>query len=216
LAEGNTIAASSTTSSTSGATIVSSQTVGKINDPGGQIIATVSLSEIDIISVKANQKAIITLDAYEDKTFTGKVLAVNTSGSVNSGVTSYPVTIVLDSSAVEIYPNMAVSVQIITNIKTDVLLVPSTAIQTVNNQSVVQVMKDKEVASVNVEIGNSNDSQTEIISGISEGDQVVTSTISQSSENNNASNTSSPFSGMSRSGSSTGGNMPVMRFQGGF
>lgn len=212
LAEGNTIAASSTTSSTSGATIVSSQTVGKINDPSGQIIATVNLPEIDIISVKANQKATITLDAYPDNTFTGKVLAVNTSGSVNSGVISYPVTIVLDSVEVEIYPNMAVSVEIITSIKTDVILVPSAAIQLINNQSTVQIMKDGEVSTVSVEVGSSNDSQTEIVSGINEGQEVVTSTISQSTTKSES--TSSPFSGI-RSGGA-GGNAPVMRIQGGF
>jgi len=76
LAEGLIVAASSTTSQTSGATIVSAQTVGKINNSNGQLIATVNLTEIDIINVKANQKVTLTLDAYEDKTFTGKVTEV--------------------------------------------------------------------------------------------------------------------------------------------
>lgn len=198
LAEGIIVSASSTTSTTSGATIVSAQTVGKINDPNGQLIATVNLTEIDIINVKANQIVTLTLDAYEDKTFTGNVLAVNTSGSANSGVTSYPVTILLDPVTVEIYPNMAVSVEIITNIKTDVLLIPSTAIQTLNDQSSVQIMKDGEVRTVQVETGSSNDSQTEIVSGLNEGDEVIISTITSGSTSQN--NSTSPFSGMGRTG----------------
>jgi len=214
LAEGIIVSASSTTSSTSGATIVSSQTVGKISDPDGQLIATFNLTEIDIINVKANQKVTLTLDAYEDKTFTGKVMAVNTSGSVSSGVTSYPVTILLDPVSVEIYPNMAVSVEIITDIKTDVILVPSTSVQLINNQSTVMVMKDGNVSEVQVETGGSNDSQTEIVSGISEEDQVVTSTISSESSDTDSGDTTSPFSGISTGGSSSsrsssGGGMPA-------
>lgn len=203
LAPGLLVNASSTTSSTSGATIVSAQTVGKISNPNGRLIASVSLTEIDIINVKANQKVTLTLDAYPDKTFTGKVLAVNTSGSVSSGVTSYPVTIILDPVTVDVYPNMAVSVEIITSIKTDVILIPSTAIQTVNGQSEVQVMKDGKISTVQVEVGSSNDSQTEITSGLNEGDEVITSTITSQSSSQNQGSTTSPFSGVNRSG--TGG-----------
>lgn len=201
LAEGITVSANSTTSTTSGVTIVSTQTVGKINDSEGQLIATVTVSEIDVLSLKANQKVILTLDAYEDKSFTGKVLAVNTSGTVSSGVTSYPVTILLDPVEVDIYPNMAVSVEIITNLKTDVLLVPSSAVTTVEEQSTVQVRKDSQISTVQVEIGDTNDSQTEIKSGLSEGDEVITAVITPDNSSQN-SNTTSPFSGI---GGSTGG-----------
>ncbi len=79
LAPGVILSANSTTSNTSGATIVSSQTIGKISNPNGQLTATISLTEIDIISVKANQKVTLTLDAYPDKTFNRKILAVNTN-----------------------------------------------------------------------------------------------------------------------------------------
>lgn len=201
LAEGITVSANSTTSTTSGATIVSTQTVGKINDSEGQLIATVTVSEIDVLSLKANQKVTLTLDAYEDKSFTGKVLAVNTSGTVSSGVTSYPVTILLDSVEVEIYPNMAVSAEIITNLKTDVLLVPNAAVITVDGQSTVQVRKDGQISTVQVEIGDANGSQTEIKSGLNEGDEVITSVITSNSGSQNSS-TTSPFSGI---GGSTGG-----------
>ncbi len=200
------VAASSSISNTSGQTIISSQTVGKINNPTGQIIATITLSEVDIISVKANQKTTLTLDAYPDKTFTGKVLGVNTSGTVSSGVTSYPVTILLDKVDVDIYPNMAVNAIIITSVKTDVILIPTTAITTVNNASTVQVKKDNEILTITIEIGSSNDTQTEIISGISKGDEIITSVINENSSKED--NTTSPFSGVGNR--STGGSrMPM-------
>ncbi|MCD8485004.1 efflux RND transporter periplasmic adaptor subunit [Candidatus Woesebacteria bacterium] len=202
LAEGIIVSASSATSQTSGATIVSAQTVGKVNDSDGQLIATVNLTEIDIINVKANQKVTITLDAYEDKTFTGKVMAVNTSGNISSGVTSYPVTVLLDPVSVDVYPNMAVSVEIITDIATDVITVPNSAIQTVGDQSVVQVMKDGEVVNTTVVLGISNDSETVITSGINVGDEIVTATIT--TNNNEQDDESSPFSGSSFGGGGGG------------
>ncbi len=205
LAPGVILSANSTTSNTSGATIVSSQTIGKISNPNGQLTATISLTEIDIISVKANQKVTLTLDAYPDKTFTGKILAVNTNGSVSSGVTSYPVTILFDPVSIDIYPNMSVNAQIITNFITDVILVPSTAISTDNNQSTVQRMKDGKIETVTVEVGGSNDSQTVIVSGINEGDEVVAATI----ESTTSESTTSPFSGL-------GGRSTFERRPGGF
>jgi HlyD family secretion protein len=210
------IAANSSTSSTSGATIVSSQTIGKISNSSGQLIASVNITEIDVLSVKANQKVTLTLDAYPDKSFTGKVLAVNTSGSVSSGVTSYPVTILLDPVELDIYPNMAVSAEIITNLKTDVILVPTTAVTSVNGQSSVQIKKDGKISTVQVEIGDANDSQTEIISGLNEGDEVVTAVITSSSSTQKSGATS-PFSGLGRttngSNNRSGG---TVIFQGGF
>lgn len=207
LSSGSVLAASSTTSNTSGATIVSAQTIGKISDSAGQLIASVSLSEIDIISVKANQKVVLTLDAFSDKSFTGKVLAVNTSGSISSGVTSYPVTILLDAASVDIYPNMAVTAEIITEIKNDVILIPTTAITTVNGTSTVQIRKDGNISTAQVELGSSNDSQTEVVSGINEGDEVITSVITATNTSSTKS-TTSPFSGMSTSSNRNSGGGP--------
>lgn len=199
------INASSATSSSTGATIISSQTVGKITSTSGQLTATVNLAEIDVINVKANQKVTLTLDAYPDKTFTGKVLAVNTAGNVSSGVTSYPVSILLDPVSTEIYPNMAVNIEIITRITNDVILVPSTAIKTENDQSVILVKKDNLITTVQVEIGGANDSQTEVISGINEGDEVVTQVITPEDDGQPSDDTTSPFSGIRRSNESRGG-----------
>lgn len=193
MAEGIILSASSSTSQTSGATIVSAQTVGKISDLNGQLVATVNLPEIDVVDVKANQKVVLKIDAYENKTFTGKVMAVNTSGNVSSGVTSYPVTILLDPVSVGVYPNMAVSVEIITNIETDVITIPVTAVQTINNLNVVQIIKKGEIVNATVETGTSNDTSIIIISGISEGDEVITSTITVN--NNDKNDVSSPFGG---------------------
>ena len=216
LAQGMLISASSTTSSTSGSTIVSAQTIGKINQPNEQVLASISVSEIDVLKLKSDQKVTLTLDAYSDKSFTGKVLSINTNGTISSGVTSYPVTILLDSSNEIMYPNMAVSAQVITNVISNSLLVPSSAITTTENVSSVQILRDGKPTLVDVTTGASNDTQTIILSGLSEGDQLVTSVLPAATSSDQNTNTS-PFSGLGRTNSNSSlnrnsGNM--MRLEG--
>jgi len=184
------LSSSSTSNSSSDAT----QSVGIITNPKNQITASVSLTEIDVIKVKAGQKVSLTMDAFADKTFTGQVLAVNTNGQTTSGVTSYPTIIVFDTSLPNMYPNMSVSANIILDSKSDVLLIPSSAIQTSNGVSTVKVMKDNQVSEVTVETGLSDTTQTEIISGLNEGDTVVTSS-STTKTTTTSTTTKSVFSG---------------------
>lgn len=171
---------------------MSSSSVGTIISEEGSLQAMVNLTEIDVTKVSPGQKVTLTLDAFPGKTFTGKVATINTSGSVSSGVTTYPTTITLDTALKNIYPNMAVNAKILTSVKDNTVLVPSSAVQTNNGQSVVRVMRNNEVTPVSVEIGESNDIQTEIISGISEGDTIITGTASSTTTRTEGSNTS-PF-----------------------
>lgn len=197
IAPGTIISPQSSSSSNASGT----QQIGTITREQNNLQATVNLSEIDVTKVEVGQKVTITLDAFADKTFTGKVLLVNTNGSVSSGVTNYPTIIGFDNDPGNIYPNMGVNVEIITSIKNDVLLIPSSAVKTQNGQSLVQIMKDGQVTSVNVEVGSSNDTQTEIVSGLNQGDVVVTSVINSST--NKSTNSTSVFGGFGRTG---GGN----------
>lgn len=180
-------------SSNSSSNSTSLNTLGVVKSSNSQLQANVNLSEIDVVKVKPGQKVTMTLDAYPDKTFTGKVMVVNTNGQVSSNVTTYPTTIQFDLADKGIYPNMAVTAQIITNVKDNVILVPSAAVQTNNGQSTVRVLKNGQISTVNVQVGDSNDTQTEIVSGINDGDMVVTS---QSSSNSSTTSTTSPFSSL--------------------
>ncbi|MCR4326613.1 MAG: HlyD family secretion protein, partial [Candidatus Roizmanbacteria bacterium] len=195
----NSVSSNSTTASS-----ITTQQLGKIDNANSQLEASISLTETDVVKVLPNQRVTITLDAYSDKTFTGKVLAVDTSGSVTSGVTTYPVTILLDATNIALYPNMAVSAHIITSIKTNTLLIPSSALATTNNTSTVQVLKNGEVASVTVTIGESDGTQTEVTSGLSENDEIVTYNLSSNSRSEN--NETSDFSGSSNN---SGGGAPA-------
>ena len=107
-------------SSSSSSTSVSSTKVASVKTDAPPTVS-ISLTEIDVPKVKVGNKATITFDALTDKTFTGKLVSVDTSGSVSSGVTTYPATILLDEKSESILPNMAASATIITNIKNNVI-----------------------------------------------------------------------------------------------
>ncbi|OGD55766.1 hypothetical protein A3E73_03280 [Candidatus Beckwithbacteria bacterium RIFCSPHIGHO2_12_FULL_47_17] len=157
---------------------------------------SVNLSEIDVTSVQIGNPATITLDAFPGKTFAGKVISVDTIGTTTSGVTTYPAVIALDTEVEDILPNMAVSAAIITATKDNVLLVPSTSIQTQTGQSAVKVVSGGQTETVTVETGVSSDSQIEIVSGLSEGDEVVTNPALTPNGGSGQTQTRSVFGGL--------------------
>jgi macrolide-specific efflux system membrane fusion protein len=173
LTPGMVISGSSSTSTTT----ASSQRIAVIRSQGNPI-ATFNVSEIDVSKIKYGQKATITLDSLSDTTFTGKVVSVDRIGSVSSGVTNYPVIIAFDTGNDQVLPNMSATANIITATKDNILLVPTTAIQTQSGESVVRILeKNNQISTVTVTTGLSSDTQTEIVSGLSEGESVVTSTV---------------------------------------
>ena len=136
--------------------------------------ATIAISEVDISNVSLGQIATITFDALPDKTFTGTVTNVDTIGTTTQGVTTYSVEITLDAITPDLKPGMSASASIVTSTKENATLVPSTAVQTQGGQSVVQVVKNGAMQTVPVTVGDSNDTETEILSGVNAGDAVVT------------------------------------------
>jgi len=177
-----------------------SQTVAVIQSDNLPI-ASFNISEVDVSHVLPGQKATITLDSISGKTFTGIVETVDRIGIVTSGVTNYPAVIQFDTKTRELLPNMSATASIIVDQKDNVLLVPSGAVNTQNGQHVVRILKNGNVSEVGVEIGLTSNTQTEIVSGVSEGDDVVTGTVTQGRQTSGA----SPFSGGLRPGGFGGG-----------
>ncbi len=163
-----------------------------------QHIAEITLNEIDAAKIKIGQKVTFTIDAVEGLTLTGEVIEVDTLGTVAQGVVNYSVKISFDTQDDRVKPGMSVSAAIITEAKQNVLLVPNSAVKTQGDTNYVETLENISASNMlsasalnnsglasatppqqkNVEIGISNDTSTEIISGLKEGDQVVTQTIS--------------------------------------
>ena len=197
----------SSNTSAGSSTNTSNQTVASIQT-GNATTVQVSVSEVDAPQVKVGQQATITFDALPNKTFTGKVLGINTTGTVSSGVVTYPAIIQLDESESDILPNMSATANIISKVDDNVLLVPSSAIQTVGSASTVRVMQNGQISSVAVQTGDSSNSQTVITSGLSEGQTVVTGQLSTST------GSASPFSSTNRTGGAGGGRAVFRAFGG--
>lgn len=171
------------------------------------------VSEVDISKIKAGQKVTITLDAFADKTFAGQVESVDTIGTSESGVVSFNAYITFIAPSSEIQPGMTATAVIQLDRKDDVVRVPNSAIQNQNGVSYVRVMRNGQMSQVDVETGLAADDYTEIVSGLKEGDTVVTSIVAATSSSSSSS-TTSPFStgnrgfgGASRSG---GGQQTIM------
>jgi multidrug efflux pump subunit AcrA (membrane-fusion protein) len=158
-----------------------------------QKIAKISLNEVDVAKIKLAQKATLTFDAIEDFTLTGEVAEIDTIGTVSQGVVSYNVKIAFDTQDDRVKPGMSVTGAIITDVKQDVLSVPNSAIKTKNGSIYVETfaqalpttdtqgsLSPVPPKQQNVEVGISNDTTTEIVSGVAEGTIVVSRTITTS------------------------------------
>ncbi len=198
----------SSNTSAGSSTNISNQTVASIQT-GNAATVSVSVSEVDAPQIKVGQEATITFDALPNKTFTGKVLGIDTTGTVSSGVVTYPAIIQLDESENDILPNMSATANIITKVDDNVLLVPSSAVQTVGTASSVKVLQNSQPVTVSVQVGDSSSSQTVITSGLSEGETVITSQTSTTSSGG-----TSPFSA-TRGGGAGGGAGRALFFRGG-
>ena len=128
-----------------------------------------------IKDVKIGQKAEITFDALPDTTLTGKVSQIDALGTVVQGVVSFVVYVTLDETDSSVKAGMTDNVTITTNERTSVLLVPNSAILNQKDGAYVQVIGvDGKPHAVLVEKGLTNERNTEIVSGLHEGDIIVT------------------------------------------
>jgi multidrug efflux pump subunit AcrA (membrane-fusion protein) len=168
----------------------SNQKVATIKKEGRPIVS-VNLSEIDVSRVELGMKVTVTLDSIPDKTFTGEVIGVDRIGTTSSGVTQYPAIIRLDTSSEEMLPNMTGTAKILIAKKDGVLFVPSSAVERQQEQAFVRLLKGKEQQLVPVETGLENDTQTEIFSGLNEGDEVVVGSLGSTTQTTG--NNGSPF-----------------------
>jgi len=140
--------------------------------------AIISLAETDVPNVAVGQKAIITFNALPDLTLSGKVQSVDTQGTNSQGVVTYNATIVPDTTGPSVKGGMSVTVNIITQIASDTLVVPNAAVKTqTGGGSYVQVLKNGQPTDVTVTVGISNDTYTQITSGLTVGQEVVTATV---------------------------------------
>jgi RND family efflux transporter MFP subunit len=163
-----------------------------------QKIVGITLNEIDIVKIKIGQKATVAFDAIEGFTVTGKVVEIDSLGTVSQGVVTYNIKISLDTEDDRVKPGMSISAAIIVDAKQNVVLVPNSAVKQQGGRQYVEVVEGGSSNSFSsnssgvilpaapagkaVATGLSNDTMIEITSGVNEGDNVVTRTIAAAAQ----------------------------------
>ena len=158
-----------------------------------QKVAVISLNEVDIANIKVDQKATLTFDAIEGLSIVGRVSQIDTVGTVNSGVVNYDVKISFDDNN-KIKPGMSVNASIVTGVSQDVLTISNSALKSDNkNGYYVEILNPNTNLPVkkNIKVGLSNDIKTEIVSGLDEGNKVITKTVNGNNSKNSISTQSS-------------------------
>ncbi|EKD63560.1 MAG: hypothetical protein ACD_51C00258G0002 [uncultured bacterium] len=195
-----------------GETVSTSTVVATLIDDSKQIV--VSLNELDVLDVKVGQSAVVTFDAIEGLEADAIVVERSDTGDVNSGVVSYDITLSILNEDERILTGMSADVDIVLISSDDVLLIPQTAIKEDTDGKYAEVVTNIDQLAKKsfylpselttekkyLEIGEEDDTNAEVISGLNEGDLIVLmTTIVLSSEEDTT--LSTPFSG-------GGGEMP--------
>ena len=147
------------------------------------------IDEADIGEVKEGENVKFTVDAFPNDTFEGVVTQVRQEATTTNNVVTYEVVISAPNADLKLKPGLTANVTIFTAEKNNVLSVPSKAlrytptvetigkkykIQDCNGKNKVWTLEGNVLKAHAVQIGISDGSHTEIISGISNGVQVIT------------------------------------------
>lgn len=153
-----------------------------------------SIGAADLSSVKAGQKVAITTDASTDA-LSGTVASVGivATSTSDDGTATFPVVINLSGSHTDLYSGTTATAVITTGSYTDVLTVPTAAITSENNKTVVTKVSNNQTSTVEVEVGKVFGNYTQITSGLSEGDTVRISFTRTTTTSSDSSSSQSGF-----------------------
>ncbi len=161
----------------------------------------INVDELQIGALSVGQKVQLTADAVADKTYVGTVTRVSMKGSSSGGTTTYPITIRIDDTD-GLRPGMNANAEIVVAEANNALVVPNAAVirggyvlVSKKSPSAANAVEDMDAPEgyvyVKVETGVSDDSYTEIKSGLQEDDTVAYDTSSVSDDYYSDSNSDS-------------------------
>ena len=146
------------------------------------------IDEADIGGVKEGQRVTFTVDAFPEDRFEGQVTQVRQQATTSSNVVTYEVVISAPNKDLKLKPGLTANVTIFTLEKNNVLAAPAKALRFIPNEALLS--KDQQIEDIEaknkvwtlegntfkahaVETGTTNGMLTEIVSGISEGTEVL-------------------------------------------
>jgi len=166
----------SSSSSSSGTSIV----ISDLTD----LAVTASVSEVDVAALSVGMEATVTIDALAAEAFTGEVKSISPNAASSSGVVTYEVEVSLGTTDERLRPGMTATTDIVTHVAHDAVAVPNSAIKSDGTTKYVQVLTNGAAEKRTVQVGATDDAYSEITSGLSAGEQVLTASATSSADSN--------------------------------
>jgi len=137
---------------------------------------SLAVNETDINELKPEQKAVVTIDALDDKEYEAEVKRVDEVGTVESGVVTFNIYLSLNEPDLMVRQGMTAQVEITIQEKQDVLVVKNEAIKPYLGGKAVQIIgKAGNLIYKPVEVGIRGVNKSEIVSGLEAGEEIVIS-----------------------------------------
>mgnify|MGYP001232480751 CR=1 FL=1 len=141
-----------------------------------RMLVEASVSEAEVHRVKEGQAAEIRVEAFPDLKLTGKVTRVGTLAATSPARPfddkRFDLVITLDPTTAELRPEMSIRADVVVGTRTNVLMVPVTAIFNNQGTRVAHVVTVTGIETRPVDLGESNDRMVEIVAGLNEGERV--------------------------------------------
>lgn len=141
--------------------------------PAGPFEVKADIYEEDVVNIQKDNPVQISIPAFPDQIFNGRVISIDPSEKLIDGVVYYEVTIGFDETIEGIKPGMTADVAIETGRKENVLIVPRGGVKKKNGQNTVLVLEKGKLVEKNVKIGLVGEDSVEILSGLEEGAKIV-------------------------------------------
>jgi len=138
-----------------------------------RLIVQAQVDETDIGRIKVGQKADIVLDAYPEASIPAQVEQIAYESQTINNVNVYMINVLPESVPSYFRSGMSATVNFHIDERNDVLELPLTAVKKKSGRSYAFVRRDGIVKAVQIKTGLENNSKVELISGLSEGDEVV-------------------------------------------
>jgi len=135
------------------------------------------VDENDIGKVRVDQEAIFTVAAHPATEFKGKVTSIYPSATIQDNVVYYITSISVDNREGKLMPDMTANVLIFLDQRRGVLTVPNKAVQREGQRKFVLVLDKGAPDRRYVDVGWKDQSYTEILDGLREGDLVIVSDL---------------------------------------
>ncbi len=135
----------------------------------------VGVDEIDVGRLIEGQTAHISVDALPGVLVGGLVDGIAPTARALAGVVSYVVTIVIDPTDAPIRAGMSAIVEVITDVRETVLVIPNRFIRIdrTTGRAYVNVRRGDRAEEVEIITGLRNDTESEVLQGLNEGDELI-------------------------------------------